>query len=299
VAKPAGARHITPACRICGSDTLSAGVRHSTFSRRDFELGHCPTCRFGFVAAPRTDFDKLYDEAYYAGRGADPHVSYALSANGRATVQSYEWRGVVRLLRDAGALRTTSRWLDYGCGLGGLVRFARASGYQAWGYDEGYAAERLRELDVPSVGADELHASAGTFDVVTAIEVLEHVVEPLAVLERIRGALRPGGLLFLTTGNARPYRNRLDRWQYVRPDIHISLFEPSTLRWAYRRTGLEPADLPYGPGYTDIIRSKVLRTLDVHGPNAAENLVPWSVVARLVDRRFGVSEQPSARRPTD
>jgi SAM-dependent methyltransferase len=288
-----------PACRICGSATVPAGARHSTFSGRHFELGRCPTCRFGFVVAPRTDFENIYDEAYYAGRGADPHISYAPSANGRPTVQRYEWRGVVRILRDAGALGATSRWLDYGCGLGGLVRFARASGYQVWGYDEGYAADRLHELEVPSLTAEQLDASAGTFDVVTAIEVLEHVVEPLAILERIRHALRPGGLLFLTTGNARPYRNRLDRWQYVRPDIHVSLFEPSTLRWAYGRTGLQPTDLPYGPGYTDIIRSKVLRTLDVHSPNAAENLVPWSVVARLVDRRFGVSEQPAGRRPVE
>jgi SAM-dependent methyltransferase len=179
-----------------------------------------------------------------------------------------------------------------------LVRFGRESGHAVWGYDEGYAASRLRDLAVPSLTIDELETAEGSFDVVTAIEVLEHVIEPLSVLERIRRALRPGGLLFLTTGNAHPYRDRLDRWQYVRPDIHVSFFEPETLRCAYVRTGLQPLSVPYGPGFTDIIRSKLLRTLNVHGPNRLENLVPWPVMSRLVDRRFGVSAQPAGQRPS-
>jgi SAM-dependent methyltransferase len=282
-------------CRICGSPTRAAGERRSDFSQRTFALSHCPTCRFSFVVEPRTDFENLYDERYYAGRGADPHVAYAAGTHGGPSVQRYEWQGIISILRDNAGLTTKDRWLDYGCGLGGLVDFGRRAGYQVWGHDAGYAAEELRHLGVPSLSPDEL-ASTGPFDVITCIEVLEHLIEPLAVLRELARLLRPGGLLFVTTGNAQPYRGRIDRWQYVRPDIHVSFFEPQTLRIAYEKAGLEALALPFGPGYADIVRSKVLRTLDRHEPSAIERALPWGLVSRLVDRRFGVSAQPAARK---
>jgi cyclopropane fatty-acyl-phospholipid synthase-like methyltransferase len=247
--------------------------------------------------SPRTDFADLYDEQYYEGRGADPHVRYAATADEADTTQLYEWRGILRILEESGFVKSSTRWLDFGCGLGGLVRFARSRGYDVRGYDEGYAAERLHKLGVPSLHTGDLDALAASFDLITAIEVLEHIVEPLAVLERVASLLRPGGVLFVTTGNARPYRNRLDRWQYVRPDIHVSFFEPDTLRVAYEKTGLDPVDVPYQAGHVDLIRSKVLRTTNQHHPHLLERLVPWRLASRLVDRRFGVSDQPAARRP--
>jgi SAM-dependent methyltransferase len=297
VTEPAAGPALPP-CRICHAPTVPAGQRHSDFSRKDFALAHCPACGFSFVVAPRTDFELVYDEDYYAGRGADPHVAYAAGAEGGASVQAYEWRGILDVLRENAGLTPASRWLDFGCGLGGLVRYARARGYQVVGHDEGYAADQLRRLDTPSLSSAELDDLDGTFDIVTAIEVIEHVIEPVAVLARIGRLLRPGGVLFLTTGNAEPYRGRIDRWQYVRPDIHVSFFEPETLRVAYRLAGLEPWDVPFGRGHAEIVRSKVLRTVNVHKPNVVERVVPWSIASRLVDRRFGVSKQPAARRQT-
>ena len=77
----------------------------------------------------------------------------------------------------------------------------------------------------------------------TAIEVLEHTLEPLAELRRIRKLLRPGGLLFLTTGNAAPFASDLLRWSYIIPEIHISFFEPSTLEYALHAAGFRPAPI--------------------------------------------------------
>ena len=73
---------------------------------------------------------------------------------------------------------------------------------------------------------------------VTAIEVMEHVIEPMVTLPRIAALLRSGGLLFLTTGNAEPFRGRLAKWSYVKPDIHVGFFEPGTLATALRGAGL-------------------------------------------------------------
>ncbi len=288
----------TRTCPVCGNETVAAGSKHSDFSNRTFHLADCPTCRFSFVTDPRTDFADIYDARYYAGKGADPHVSYVDGVERDGSVQGYEWQGIIRVLRDL-HVEPGARWLDFGCGLGGLLRYGRSLGYDVSGFDEGFAAAEVEKAGLPILTPEQLQEQRGTFDVVTAIEVVEHVVDPSEVFATLGAMLRPGGLLFLTTGNARPYREKLSSWQYVRPDIHISFYEPETLERCMRDAGLVPARPTYGPGYRDIIRSKVLRTIGVNRRNLVERCLPWSVLSRLVDRRFGVSHQPIATRPVD
>ena len=115
----------TPDCRICGGKTKSAGSKYSEFSHRTFALAQCPACGHAFVVDPRTDFENIYDADYYAGRGADPSVTYSTDVVTGRSVQEYEWRGIIDVRDELGALRPGSRWLDYGCGMGGLLRRAQ------------------------------------------------------------------------------------------------------------------------------------------------------------------------------
>lgn len=241
----------------------------------------------------------LYDADYYAGRGADPLVDYMGEMQDPRTIREYEWRGIERAV--ASLLdETAPRWLDIGCGLGGLVRHAgRFAKADVVGFDEGFSAEWMRERNIPTLTAAELNERRGTFDVVTAVEVIEHVTDPVALLSQVAALLKPGGIFFLTTGNAEPHLKRLGSWSYVLPDVHVSYFQPRTLREAYRRAGLEPVEAGFLPGYEDIIRYKVLKTLRVRRRNLLERLVPWQLASRIVDRRHRVSALPLARKPLD
>ena len=177
--------------------------------------------------------------------------------------------------------------------MGGLVDHCRNElGVDAVGHDEGWAVEHARERGVPTLDDAQMREQEGTFDVVTAIEVMEHIADPVPALQGIRRMLRPGGLLFLTTGNARPYRGRIDRWAYVIPEIHVSFFEPRTMATALGRAGFRPEHLAYRAGFTDVIRFKLLKNLRVRGRSRVEAVVPWPPVARLVDRRYGISAHP-------
>ncbi len=80
---------------------------------------------------------------------------------------------------------------------------------QAEGFEEGWSEPRLRERGVPTVSREELAGRENTYDVITSIEVLEHVPDPVAILTELARLLKPGGLLFLTTGNAEPYADEL------------------------------------------------------------------------------------------
>lgn len=287
----------THACPICRSSTGSLATVRSDFSHVEFVLRRCSACGLVFVANPRVDFDALYDAAYYRGDGADHLIDYIDEMANADTIRAYEWRGVVRAVYSLSGSRTI-RWLDFGCGLGGLVRYARGHGFpNVYGYDRGWGADWAREHGVELLDEDQLSEQAESFDVVTALEVVEHIPDPLEPLRQIASVLKPGGVLLLTTGNAAIHRDSFTQWSYVRPDIHVCYFEPRTLSEAYQRVGLEPLSAGFLPGHEDIIRYKVLKGVGAKSRNRLERLVPWQLTSRLVDRRYGVSEQPLARKP--
>jgi 2-polyprenyl-3-methyl-5-hydroxy-6-metoxy-1,4-benzoquinol methylase len=267
---------------------------HGKYSARDYELRRCEVCHFAFIADPWTDFERIYDDRYYAGRGADPLVDYRFELDEpERTIRRYEWHGVTQLVERLLGGVDGVRWLDFGCGNGGLVRYVRErTGAEAYGFEDGSIAATARQLGIPVLGADALDEQPGAFDVVTAIEVIEHTLDPLAELRRIRGLLRPGGLLFLTTGNAAPFASALERWSYIVPEIHVSFFEPGTLRRALGQSGFAPGEIPDGDGFDQILKFKVLKNLRLRRRSPLTDLIPARPVAAVVDRRVRLREHP-------
>jgi SAM-dependent methyltransferase len=288
-----GSTEVGP-CPICGKTSFEdVGVVPGAVVHRDFHLRRCRSCQFVMVANPSLEFDMLYSEDYYNGRGADTKLNYAEEVqHPTRAVRRYEWRGVLERVRDLTSLAAGSTWLDYGCGTGGLVAYLRSQGIDAWGFEQGWCCDLLRASGVPTIEEADFDGAAGTYDVVSAIEVIEHVTDPVAVLRTIRRLLKPGGLLFLTTGNAEPYRDRITKWRYVTPDVHVSYFEPATLAAALEAAGFQPAFPGFGPGWEDIIRYKLLMSLRRKWSSPIESIVPWGSVARVVDARLKLSAQP-------
>ena len=143
----------------------------------------------------------------------------------------------------------------------------------------------------------ELAAAEGTFDIVSAIEVIEHIPDPNALFRQMYRLLKPGGVFFFTTGNARPYRDRLTQWEYVNPDIHVSFFDPGNAETALRAAGFKTEPLGYRRGCREIIRFKVLKNLHQSSRKWWHGLLPWSVAGRFLNKRLGVFEFPFARKP--
>jgi SAM-dependent methyltransferase len=258
-------------------------------------LARCIDCRYAFISDPWLDYPEIYNDRYYAGGGADPLVDYRFELeHPRRSIRRYEWEGIRTLVADlTGGHRPTRRWLDYGCGNGGLVRHLRSVGAaEAFGFDEGAITAEASARGIPTLGSQELAAMAGGFDVVTAIEVIEHTLDPVLELRRMRRLLRPGGLLFMTTGNARPYADRLPKWKYVIPELHISYFEPSTLERALVMAGFRPERRPLGAGFDEVMKFKVLKNLHIRRRSRLTDALPASLMGAVADRIVRLSEHP-------
>ena len=95
----------------------------------------------------------------------------------------------------------TPSLLDVGCGTGAmlveLARFGRVQGTE----HESAAAEYARKrgfADVSVTGSPPLPFEADSFDLVTILDVLEHIDDDVAMVAEIRRLLRPGGRMIAT-----------------------------------------------------------------------------------------------------
>jgi len=101
--------------------------------------------------------------------------------------------------------------LDVGCGGGILAESMAAAGAQVTGIDLSERALQVARLhsletgvvlDYQLISAESLAAAQpGAFDVVTCMEMLEHVPDPAAIVRACAELLKPGGWLFLSTLN--------------------------------------------------------------------------------------------------
>jgi SAM-dependent methyltransferase len=287
-------------CKICAAECAPVGSVVGKTSKRAYDLQQCSACDFVFVSDPDTNYDEIYDADYYRGKGADPLVDYAGDiAAGDASIKLYETRGIekwaISTRRSIGS-NSGDKWLDFGCGTGSLVKFLSPR-WESVGFDTGAGVEFAKHNGIKLIGQNDLSSLAGTFDVISSIEVLEHVVDPLPLLEQIYSLLKPGGLFLFTTGNSHSFLGDIAKWSYVVPEIHVSFFSDGSSEMALKRAGFETIRNQWGAGRSDIYRYKILKNLKVKKRSPFEAIMPWPILAGLAHSRYQIASHPVGRKP--
>lgn len=132
------------------------------------------------------------------------------------------------------------RLLDVGAGSGVLLEAAVDYGFDAIGVEPcSWLADIAinRGLTVHQ-GVLPHPAVHGVFDVVTAIDVIEHVATPFELLQSIHSHTSPSGIAVLVTPDVSSFFARIlgFKWWHYRI-AHISYFNKSTLRHITQRAG--------------------------------------------------------------
>jgi SAM-dependent methyltransferase len=134
--------------------------------------------------------------------------------------------------------------LDVGCGGGHFLARMKELGWQVRGVEpdaEAVSMARERDLNVFHGMLADARFPANEFDAVTMNHVIEHVPDPIELLQECRRVLKTSGRLVIVTPNTASLgRSRFARaWRGWEPPRHLFLFTPKTLRLSAERAGLQ------------------------------------------------------------
>lgn len=135
------------------------------------------------------------------------------------------------------------RLLDIGCGNGEFLATMRTMGWKVMGVEpDTDAAKIAREhFDIPvRVGTfEEVTLPDDFFDAIVLRHIIEHSINPIRLLRKCKGILKPGGRLIVITPNIESlgYRFFKESWVHLDPPRHFYLFSCRTLKTCVERAG--------------------------------------------------------------
>lgn len=173
----------------------------------------------------------------------------------RQAIDSH-WAGDGREMRPLAGKRA----LDVGCGAGLLCEPLARLGADVLGIDaapeniaaaKAHAAGQGLAIDYRATGVEAL-GMAGAFDLVTSMEVIEHVTDPALFVRGLADALAPGGLMILSTPNRTP----LSRLAMIHVGEGLGLIPKGTHDW---NKFLTPDE------FTALLAQNGLQVIDIKG----------------------------------
>lgn len=191
-----------------------------------------------------------YNKEYYLRKKSNSHASYEDHVFNKQIINY--------ILRS----KKSGRLLEIGCAYGYILKYAEKY-FETYGMDiSNYAITQAKkitkrtELKVGDVEKD-LKEFIGNkkFDIVIALDVLEHLENPEKVIKLIKNHLNKGGIFIFRVPNKSSIDyhflklfNRLDKWHGNTDKTHVSLYSLRKWENIVKLAGFQIKLLPYFPG---------------------------------------------------
>lgn len=255
------------ACGLCAGANIDFYTKAvSLYSEDIYDIVKCRDCGLVFVDDSRRTDWRL--ENYRDDKTA---VEYMDGKEGRDKIAFSPL-----LMKLAGLVKAGDvHLLDIGCGSGTLLGMARAAGWQVTGIEPNVHIARIAEekhgIKVFTCTLEEADLASESFDVITVIQTLEHMYDPLRTLRVARDILKKDGILYVEVPNLYNFAFILNRRLGVRdfartldPAAHVYYFTPGTLKRLITGAGFVPLEIEAGfnEALLEIfIKDKALRAL--------------------------------------
>jgi SAM-dependent methyltransferase len=223
-------------CPCCDSEGPFSGP----FERGDNRgVLVCKTCGCGFLERDLTpaELDAIYRSNYFVEEHPGYTKDILSQVDDARSCQNILLDRIEQFLSLKG-----SRFLDVGAAAGVMMLAAKKRGASVQGIEPSefasrQAAEQLG-LNVQCATLENAELKGQLFDVVTLIDVIEHVTDLQGDMKKLRGCVKAGGLLALLTPNFKLRRLFGRRWHGFNASYeHLLYMDEVSLRALLRRHG--------------------------------------------------------------
>lgn len=227
---------ICPLCESLENYPIRISTQEKGKSRKKAILLKCRKCGLLFAEDYAADRSHLYDSSYWvwdAGEGE----SEKMISEAKKTAFAYQLSNLKKYIRPEG-----KKILDVGTGFGYLLEVAEESGFDCRGIDiSGKAVEMSSKKFPGKIARGDLISADypdDYFDVVSMVDVLEHIAKPHEIISEARRILKPGGLLFIISPNNSSITRFLagKNWFQYKYE-HVLFFNKKSLKFLLEKHG--------------------------------------------------------------
>lgn len=219
----------------CGGGESSVEMFHTPTRR----YVACPVCGLVFLS-PRpssNEVEEYYRESYDGSYGAAESSADRQPVFTSVLAHLSEWQ------------EPPGRLLDIGCGDGAFMTVCHEAGWSCTGVEVSKgAAARARSKGYEVLSPAELGPdTAGRFDVVTLVNVLETVTDPAAIVQAMARLVKPQGIVAIRVSNGLFHQSMRApvRWCGAQYDqaFHLFSYSPDALRVLVEQSGFNVRSL--------------------------------------------------------
>jgi len=231
-------------CSKCDSDQFKFWGKEYT----GVSMAKCRKCGLRLVH-PRMNIDQLQEEVY----GDHYKFETGLTFSAQRSVANklrYDQLSLLKVV-EFNKVENPST-LDVGFGQGGFLEMAQISGFKNLTASDINDSKKdiTDELNIPLIVDDITQTEMGTYDIVNAQHVLEHVPDPFEFMKAIKRCLKPGGIAHIVVPNEgglvsrqKSFLSRIGlkkkAFKHLSPWHHLFFFEKESLKNVAEDVGFE------------------------------------------------------------
>ena len=199
-------------CPICGSREFTL-IKEMEYPEGLLEISRCNTCSISFSS---TRFSDEYLTFKYYNKG------YEEVFLGYGDYKAVYEKSFQRIVDKIKKLKKSGKWLDVGCGKGYLLDIASRNNFDCYGIDMRKNFIKNDKIKFLSGNLFEVGFNDNEFDIITMINVLDHIGSPKEYFLKIRGLLKPNGILFIHVPNEYYFNKKMfNKFTQYSPNVHI------------------------------------------------------------------------------
>ena len=252
--------HLASGCCICEIRTGQEAIGYCP----DLRLRRCGRC--GLVYQDRAfstvELSNIYNETYYDHWGAKQNFETLWAIKVKSCLAYLE------LLTPSLSVPLVSpSLLDIGCAHGFMLEAAQQRGFRPVGIEVSPAGSiaKGQGFIVYDKSLLELRLQAQSFDIVTIIDVLEHIPAPQEFMQEIRRILKPGGAVLIVTPDIGSWAAKImkGKWPHLKLE-HVTYFNRRALSMLL--TKMEFRVMRIRPSYKYLNFDYILGTFQKYTP---------------------------------